>query len=102
MKLKPFEQVYEIVKKIPQGKIATYGQIATFLQINPRVVGFALRSNKHPEIIPCHRVVSKMGKLTGYAFGGIIKKKEILEKEGITFLDDTTVNLPKHLFTPSS
>lgn len=101
MKQKPFEQVYELVKKIPQGKIATYGQIGKLLSLNPRVVGFALRSNKHPENIPCHRVVSKAGKLTGYAFGGIIKKKEILEKEGITFLDEVTVNVQQHLYTPS-
>lgn len=89
-----FDKIYQIVSKIPKGKVMTYKEVAQMAGCkNPRVVGFALRRNKNPELIPCHRVVSSKGKLTGYAFGGIKKKKEILEKEDVEFLDEETVNL---------
>lgn len=93
MKTNVFEKVYAVVAKIPKGKVMTYGQIAKVTGLTPRVVGFALRSNKDPKTIPCHRVVSKNGKLSGYAFGGIEKKKEMLQKEGVNFQRDGTVNL---------
>ena len=57
-----FEKIYEQVKRIPRGKVATYGQIA-LLAVNPRwsrVVGYALHSNPDPDTIPCHRVVTKV------------------------------------------
>ncbi len=88
-----FQKVYAIVSKIPKGRVMTYGQIAKLADVNPRVVGFALHANKDPKTIPCHRVVNIRGKLAGYAFGGIQKKKEILEVEGVTFIDNLTVNL---------
>lgn len=93
MKTNAFEKMYAIVAKIPKGKVATYGQIARKLGINPRVVGFAMAANKDPQTIPCHRVVGKNGELTGYAFGGMQKKKEMLQKEGVNFKQDGTVNL---------
>lgn len=95
--MKPFEKVYIVVSKIPKGKVMTYGQIARKLSINPRVVGFALHANKDIELIPCHRVVGKNGQLTGYARGGVTKKKEILEKEGVKFINQTAVDLTKSL-----
>lgn len=58
-----FEKIYEIVKKIPKGKVATYGQIAV-LAGNPkwaRVVGYALHANPKPDEIPCYRVVNRFG-----------------------------------------
>ena len=68
-----FEKIYEQVKKIPKGKVATYGQIA-LMAGNPRwsqIVGYALHSNPEPVVIPCHRVVNKEGKLAkAFAFGG--------------------------------
>lgn len=95
-----FDKIYQIVSKIPKGKVMTYKQVAEIAGVkNPRVVGFALRRNKNPKLIPCHRVVSSKGKLTGYAFGGIKKKKETLEKEGVEFLDEATVNLEKCLYS---
>lgn len=93
----PFHKVYEIVKKIPPGKIMTYSQVAKIVGVNSHVVGFALNKNKDPQNIPCHRVVSSKGKLTGYAFGGTKKKKKLLEKEGVFFVDSETVNLEKSL-----
>ncbi len=85
-----FEKIYSFIVKIPLGKISTYQQIARLSQTDPRIVGFALHANKNPEQIPCHRVVNSKGKLSkGYAFGGMNKQKEILEKEGIKFTSDT-------------
>ena len=97
--MKTFEKIYNVVAKIPKGKVATYKQISEIIGIrNPRIVGFALNSNKDPKNIPCHRVVSVSGKLTGYAFGGIIKKAEMLKKEGVVFLNSETIDLTKSLF----
>lgn len=94
-----FEKVYKVVSKIPKGKVLTYKKVAQLSKIkNPRVVGFALHVNKDPSLVPCHRVVSATGKLTGYAFGGIKKKKEILEKEGVGFLANDIVDLKNYLF----
>lgn len=94
-----FEKIYKVVSKIPKGKISTYKKVAEIAKIkNPRVVGFALNKNKNPDQIPCHRVVSVKGELTGYAFGGVKKKREILEKEGIEFLPNGKINLQKYLF----
>jgi len=85
-----FEQIYSIVKQIPKGTISTYKTIAKLSKTDPRIVGFALHANKNPKEIPCHRVVNSQGKLSkGYAFGGITKQKEILEKEGIIFSYET-------------
>lgn len=94
-----FENIYEVVAKIPKGKVATYKQIAQLTGIkNPRIVGFAMRANKDTKRVPCHRVVSVDGTLRGYAFGGIEKKKEMLQKEGVFFLENSRVNLQKSLF----
>ena len=83
-----FEQVYEVVKKIPYGKVATYGDIAKALG-NPRAsrqVGWALHVNPDPENIPCYRVVDRFGRVSkAFAFGGENRQKWLLEQEGIIF-----------------
>ncbi len=95
--MKNFENVYEIVSKIPKGKVMTYGQIAKILNINPRFVGFALHRNTDIKKVPCHRVIRSDGKLaSGYAFGGMTKQKAKLGREGIGFINDR-VNLKKFL-----
>lgn len=98
-----FEKIYSIVKEIPCGKVATYGMVAV-LAGNPRlsrVVGYALHVNPDPSAIPCHRVVNREGRCSGsFAFGGINAQRALLEKEGVTFLDDGRVNLSCHLWRP--
>lgn len=97
-----FQKIYSIVSLIPKGKVLTYKKVAELAGVkNPRVVGFAMHANKDPKRIPCHRVVGSNGKLTGYARGGIKRKKEILEKEGVYFLDDQTVDLNKSMYKPT-
>ena len=90
------DKVYEFVKNIPRGKVATYGQIA--LQLGnrsfARAVGNILHNNYDPEHIPCHRVVNVQGKLArAYAFGGIAAQRRLLESEGVVFKNDHVVDL---------
>lgn len=98
-----FHKIYEQVKKIPQGKVASYGQIA-LMAGNPRwsrVVGYALHSNPEPGVIPCHRVVTKDGKLSkSFAFGGENTQRDLLVSEGIIFLDENTVDMEKCRYNP--
>ena len=80
-------RIYEAVKKIPSGKVATYGQVAELAgdKKMARAVGNALHKNPEPGIIPCHRVVNSKGELAGeFAFGGPGRQAELLKAEGIT------------------
>ena len=94
-----FEKIYEVVKSIPKGKVATYGQVAA-LAGNPRlarVVGYALHVNPAPGVIPCHRVVNREGKVApAFAFGGEDVQRRLLEAEGIVFEADGTVDLKRY------
>ena len=95
-----FNKVYEVVKQIPKGKVATYGQIARLCG-NPRMarqVGWALHVNPEPYVTPCHRVVNRNGRLAAaFAFGGENVQRTLLESEGVTF-DGENVDISKHLW----
>lgn len=84
------ERVYGIAAKIPTGKVATYGQIAKLAgnASASRAVGMCLRGNTDTKNVPCHRVVASNGALTGYAFGGVLEKRERLLEEGVVFAGD--------------
>lgn len=94
-----FEKIYRVVKQIPYGKVATYGQVA-MMAGNPRwarVVGYALHNNPDPENIPCYRVVNREGRVApAFAFGGENVQRELLEKEGIVFEMDGHIDLEKY------
>ena len=94
----PTKRIYEAVKKIPAGKVATYGQVAAMAG-NPkmsRAVGNALHKNPDPENIPCFRVVNSKGELSGaFAFGGEIEQKKRLEADGIK-VEDGRVELSRY------
>ncbi len=89
-----FQRVYEAVRKIPKGKVATYGQVAKMIGTrDARRVGQALHANRDPET-PCHRVVFSDGRLApGYAFGGAEKQRQRLEQEGVKFTQEGKVEL---------
>ena len=95
-----FERIYDVVRKIPRGKVATYGQIA-MLAGNPhwsRVVGYALHVNPEPGVIPCHRVVNRLGEpSSAFAFGGVNEQIALLQNEGIAFTDGR-VDLKQYLW----
>lgn len=93
-----FDKIYRVVQQIPKGTVATYGQVA-LMAGNPRwarVVGYALHSNPFPEIIPCHRVVNRLGyPAKTFAFGGEDAQRQLLEAEGVVFEKDGHIDLGK-------
>lgn len=94
----PSKRIYEAVKKIPRGRVATYGQIAELAgdKKMARAVGNALHHNPDPDMIPCYRVVNAKGELSGaFAFGGIHSQEALLRADGIEVADGR-VDLTKY------
>ena len=84
------KRIYEAVKRIPKGCVATYGQVATMAgnERMSRAVGNALHKNPTPGIVPCHRVVDAKGRLAGgFAFGGMEAQASLLAREGAEVVD---------------
>ena len=98
-----FEKIYAQVRRVPYGRVATYGQIAR-LAGNPRlsrVVGYALHVNPDPKTIKCHRIVNRFGGLSSaFAFGGKEMHAELLREEGIELLPNGNVDLKKYGVRP--
>jgi len=85
-----FEKIYRIVKQIPEGRVASYGQVAALAGNRrwSRVVGYALHVNPDPDNIPCFRVVTKDGfPSKAFAFGGENEQISLLMAEGVEFVD---------------
>ncbi len=94
----PSKRIYEAVKKIPRGKVATYGQVAELAgdRKMARAVGNVLHRNPDPEHIPCYRVVNAKGELAGaFAFGGANVQEQLLAADGILVVDGR-VDLEKY------
>ncbi len=85
------EKVYDVVAKIPRGKVLTYQEVAR-LAGSPgasRAVGTAMKNNPDLKTVPCHRVVGSDGEMHGYsAGGGIASKIKLLKREGVGFIGD--------------
>lgn len=94
----PSKRIYEAVKRIPKGKVASYSQVAAMAG-NPRMcraVGNALHHNPDPENIPCYRVVNAKGELSGaFAFGGADEQEKRLAADGIPVINGK-VDLEKY------
>lgn len=93
-----YQRIYGIVADIPEGQVATYGQIAWMVGIPnaPRVIGYAM--NRVPEDLnlPCHRVVNKAGTMApNHVFGGEQTQRDLLEREGVSFLDNGCIDMEK-------
>lgn len=91
-----FQRIYEVVREIPYGTVATYGQIASLAGNRrwARVVGYALHSNPDPDTIPCYRVVNAKGEVSrAFAFGGENRQRDLLKQEGVIFLEDGCVDM---------
>ena len=94
----PAKRIYEAVKRIPYGQVATYAQVAQMAgdRKMARAVGNALHKNPDPDNIPCYRVVNAKGEVAGeFAFGGALKQAELLMAEGIEVVDGK-VDLEKY------
>lgn len=99
-----FERVYEIVRRIPRGKVTTYGHIARALGMasSARMVGWAMNAVGHPDRldVPAHRVVNRNGLLTGRMhFETPFVMRERLEAEGVRFVGEA-VDMANHLWMP--
>jgi methylated-DNA-protein-cysteine methyltransferase-like protein len=96
-----FQQVHEVVARIPRGRVVTYGQLALLLgrPNGARTVGWAMQSAPPERHLPCHRVVRASGELApAHVFGGAGVQRALLAAEGITFLRDGRIDLDKHLW----
>ena len=85
-----FTRIYGVVRQIPKGRVASYGQVAALAGNRrwSRVVGYALHVNPDPDGIPCYRVVTKDGRVSeAFAFGGGNRQVELLMADGVEFVD---------------
>ncbi len=98
-----FEKVYEVVKQVPYGRVTSYGAIAKYLGAarSARMVGWAMNASHTMEDVPAHRVVNKVGLLTGkFHFDGSNLMQQLLENEGISVVDHKIVDFDKHFWDP--
>lgn len=99
-----FEKVYAVCRKIPEGRVTSYGAIARYLGSaqSARMVGWAMNGSKNMEDISAHRVVNRNGLLTGKShFGDSNAMVQMLEAEGVEVKDLKIVNFQKHFWDPS-
>ena len=96
-----YDRVYEIVAQIPRGNVTTYGAIAQYLGVasGARMVGYALNGSQE-ENIPAHRVLNRLGQLTGREHFPGDTMRERLQQEGIQFTGDYTVDIEHHFWSP--
>ncbi len=100
-----FEKVYEVARKIPYGRVTSYGAIAKYLGAarSARMVGWAMNASHYNDSIPAHRVVNRLGLLTGkHHFDGTNLMQQLLESEGIIIKDAKIVDFEKVFWDPSS
>ena len=98
-----FNRVYEVVRKIPYGKVTTYGAIAKSIGAakSARTVGYAMNAAHSLDDVPAHRVVNRNGVLTGkHHFSGLNAMQQLLEEEGVKVVDDQIIDFKKHLWIP--
>jgi len=101
-----FLRVYEVVRKVPSGRVTTYGAIARYIGSpqSARMVGWAMNSSHtQPTYVPAHRVINRNGMLTGkHHFGGPRVMQELLENEGVAIVDDCVVDFRGLFWDPNT
>ncbi len=98
-----FERVYEVASRIPYGRVTSFGAIANFLASSgsARMVGWALNASHSRDDVPAHRVVNRVGLLSGkHHFNGTNLMQQLLENEGIVIVDNKIVDFDKHFWLP--
>ena len=99
-----FDKVYNVARKIPFGRVTSYGTIGAYLGSakSARMVGWAMNKAHNLEDVPAHRVVNKKGLLTGkHHFDGTNLMQQLLENEGIVVIDNQIQDLEKVFWNPS-
>lgn len=100
-----FDQVYAVVRQIPEGRITSYGAIARYLGSpqSARMVGWAMNASHSQPDIPAHRVVNRKGLLTGkHHFGGTHLMEQLLMEEGVAIQNDAVLHFDQHYWDPQS
>ena len=100
-----FDKVYNVVRQIPEGKVTPYGAIANYLGVkkSARLVGWAMNASHGDNSIPAHRVVNRIGLLTGkHHFGGTKVMQQLLENEGILIKENKILNLELYFWDPQN
>lgn len=98
-----FQRVYSVVRQIPSGRVTSYGAIAKYLGSagSARTVGYAMNAAHSLPDVPAHRVVNRLGVLTGkHHFGGFTAMEQLLESEGIRVEDDQIQDFARHFWDP--
>ena len=98
-----FDKVYEVAQQIPYGRVTSYGAIAKYLGAarSARMVGWAMNNSNNKDV-PAHRVVNRVGVLTGkHHFEGTNLMQQLLENEGIQVQDNQIVDFEKHFWDPA-
>lgn len=98
-----FDKVYDVARRIPYGRVTSYGAIARYLGAarSARVVGWAM-NNVGERDVPAHRVVNRTGLLTGkHHFGGSRLMQQLLENEGVAVQDDQVVRFQELFWNPA-
>jgi len=100
-----FQDVHDVVRQIPKGRVTSYGAIANYLgtKLSARMVGWAMNGSFHVKPkVPAHRVVNRNGMLSGKAhFNPPEKMRQLLEKEKIKVEKDTIIDFEKHFWDPA-
>lgn len=100
-----FERVYQVVRQIPEGRVTSYGAIARFIgdPRSARMVGWAMNASHGIKDVPAHRVVNRIGMLTGkHHFEGSSLMQQLLENEGIEVRDHQVQNFNKVFWDPAT
>lgn len=97
-----YDKVYRVVAHIPEGKVTTYGAIASYLGVasGARMVGYALNKSAKQKI-PAHRVLNRLGQLTGRSHFPDDTMRERLQQENVTFIEEYTVDIERHFWNPN-
>ena len=98
-----FEKVYDIARQIPEGKVTSYGAIAKALGTarSARMVGWAMNACHNRDDVPAHRVVNRVGLLSGkHHFDGTNLMQQLLENEGVQVANNQIVDFEKHFWQP--
>ncbi len=98
-----FQRVYRVVRRIPEGRVTSYGAIAQYLGTaqSARMVGWAMNAS-HGKDVPAHRVVNRKGLLTGkHHFIGAHVMEQLLEREGVEVIDDQVQRFEQHFWDPA-
>ncbi len=98
-----FQKVYDVARQIPEGRVTSYGAIAKYLGAarSARMVGWAMNGAGSMPEVPAHRVVNKIGLLTGkHHFDGTNLMQQLLENEGVKVVENQIVDFEKHFWDP--